>query len=131
MTLHGFSAWVKASGDTLKKGWWCAVDVMMQAALRIRGAQGKWVGAVPEYSAPGESQPNGRAERSVRELEDMLRTLKAALEARIGARIPSWHPIIRWMIEYMATIVNKYKVHDDHEHEITAYEDLHGHAASE
>ena len=41
--------------------------------------------AVPENSAVGESQSNSRAERAVQTFEDMLRTYKSALEARIGS----------------------------------------------
>ena len=35
------------------------------------------------------------------------------------------------MIEYMATILNTYEIQEDHDHNLTAYEDLHGHEASE
>ena len=45
--------------------------------------------AVPETSTPGESQSNGAAERCVQAIEDVLRTLKPALEARINAKIPT------------------------------------------
>ena len=50
--------------------------------------------AVPENSAVGESQSNARAERSVQSFEDLLRTYKSALEARISAALPSHHAII-------------------------------------
>ena len=89
-----------------------SIDVMMQAAIQIRGCQGKWAGAVPETGAVGESQSNSRAERAVQTLEDQLRTLKAALESRIQARVPSTHPVVRWLIEYSATILNKYQIQD-------------------
>ena len=49
--------------------------------------------AVPEHSAPGESQSNGKAEASVKTLVDLVRTLKAAFESRLGGRIPAEHPI--------------------------------------
>ena len=54
------------------------------------------VGA-PEKTHPGESQSNGKAERGVRIVEEQVRTLKAALEARISTKIPSTHPIIEWL----------------------------------
>ena len=43
--------------------------------------------AAPEASAVGESQSNGRAEAAVQHVEDQLRTLKAALQTRIGQKL--------------------------------------------
>ena len=54
--------------------------------------------AVPEESAPGESQSNGAAERAVRSLEDQIRTMKLALEARLSCQIPTDHIIMRWLV---------------------------------
>ena len=104
---------------------------MMEAALNIVGKTGTWEGAVPENSAVGESQSNGRAESAVKEIEGHLRTLKGALESRIQRRIPTSHPIIRWMIEHSATTLNNYALHDDGSSVTTAYEQLHGKKASE
>ena len=47
--------------------------------------------AVPEHSHPGESRSNGLSERAVQTLEDQTRTLKVALEARLGVAIPVYH----------------------------------------
>ena len=44
--------------------------------------------AVPEHSHPGESASNGKAESAVRTLVDQARTLKVALEARLGCTKP-------------------------------------------
>ena len=54
---------------------------------------------VPEHSAVGESQSNGKAERTVQQLEEQVRIINSALESRTGAKIPSSHPIIRWTVE--------------------------------
>ena len=103
----------------------------MQAALKVVGKTGTCEGAVPEHSAVGDSQANGRAESAVQEIENHVRTLKAALESRIRKRIPSSHPIVRWLIEHSATTLNKYAVHGDGATLSTAYEQLHGKKASE
>ena len=50
--------------------------------------------AVPEHSHTGESQTNGLAERAVQSLEDHVRVLKVALEARLGTSIPVHHPVV-------------------------------------
>ena len=51
--------------------------------------------AVPENSAVGAGTSNGRAERRVQAVEDTLRTLKSALEARIKSKIPVVHPVMK------------------------------------
>ena len=103
-----------------------ALRTMVDAAVTLTQERGEWVAAVQEKSTARESQPNGRAERSVQRLEDHVRTIKAVLEVRIGKRIPNVHPIVRWMIEHSATTLNKYAIHDTGDRLATAYELLHG-----
>ena len=79
--------------------------------------------AAPEMTHPGESQSNGLAERSVGVWEDQFRTLKHALELRLKRRIPSEHPVISWLVEHTAWVLNKY--HFDSAGR-TAYGRLHG-----
>ena len=81
--------------------------------------------AVPENSAVGESQSNSRAERTVQTFEDMLRTYKSALEARMECNLPCDHSIMYWMTEHVAHVYNKVFVGSDGR---TAYETLHGKA---
>ena len=58
-------------------------DAIRQAGVSILVDDDAVLEAVPEYSAVGESASNGKAERAVQMLEDKIRTLKSALEARI------------------------------------------------
>ena len=78
---------------------------------------------VPEASAVGESQSNGKAENAVQRLEDLVRTYKSALESHTRIRIPARHPITRWMVEHAASIHNRYVLNEDGS---TPYEVLHG-----
>ena len=78
---------------------------------------------VPEASAVGESQSNGRAENAVQRLEDLLRTYKCALETNIGFRIPVEHPVIDWMVEHAASVYNRHVCNDEG---TTPYEFIHG-----
>ena len=98
---------------------------MIEEALRRTGRAGTFESfeAVPEASAVGESASNGRAERAVQSIEDMVRTLKIALESRITARIPSIHPILKWTVEHSATVLNRYRVNESGK---TPYEEIHG-----
>lgn len=84
--------------------------------------------AVPENSAVGESQSNGKAERAVQMVEDQARTIKLALESRIGARIPSNHSLMHWIVVHCADILNKYTVNKSG---MSPYEETHGQKAPE
>ena len=78
---------------------------------------------VPEASSVGESQSNGLAEKAVQQLEDILRTYKSALETRIGARIESTSPVMRWMVEHAASVYNRHMCNSDGK---TPFEEVHG-----
>ena len=54
--------------------------------------------AVPEHSHPGESRSNGAVERAVQMVEDQARTLKCAIEDRVGYVFPADHAILHWLI---------------------------------
>ena len=110
-----------------------AIAAMIEEALRQAGRTGVpedpdtfesgLSQAICEHSAVGESASNGRAERTVQAVEDLLRTLKSALEARIKIRIASTHPVMRWMVEHVASILNRCSVNKDGQ---TPYFAIHG-----
>ena len=75
-----------------------SIVALIETALRNSGKAGEVTEAAPQFSAVGESASNGTSERAVQKFEDQLRTLKAALEARIGARLPNKHPVMRWLV---------------------------------
>ena len=106
-----------------------AVRTMLLEAIQVTKGRGEWVGAVPENSPVGESQSNGRAERSVQQLEDQVRTLLGELEDRIKQQLKPDAPVVSWLVEYAAVLLNKYHVHEDTGQ--TAYENLHGHPSEE
>ena len=96
---------------------------VIEEALRVARTEGNLEHAVTEVSAVSDSQSNGRAERAVQAVEDLLRTMKLALEDRIKRRIPSTHAIMAWLVEHVANILNKYRVSPDGK---TAYQRIHG-----
>ena len=62
---------------------------------------------MPERLPVGESQSNGIIERAVGLVAGQARTLKAALEHRIGARVPPDARILCWLVEFEAYLVNR------------------------
>ena len=74
---------------------------------------------VVEHSPAYDSRANGFVERSVRSLEEMIRTHKLALESRVKAKIPVEHKIMAWVVEFATDVLNKFLVGRDGR---TAYE---------
>ena len=61
-------------------------------------------------------------------VEDQFRTLKSALEHRLKRRVPTSHPIMAWLAEHVAWVLNKFHLDSDGR---TAYGRLHGREAKE
>jgi len=78
---------------------------------------------VPENCPKGESQANGLAERAVQDIEGIARTLRAALERRIGVRLKPSDAVMTWLIEHSSTLINRCRVGIDG---MTAHERLKG-----
>ena len=110
-----------------------AIVSMLNEVIRISKLNGdpqfgSLNSAVPERSAVGESQSNSRAERSVQQVEDVVRTYKSALEARMSHKLASDHPLMHWVVEHAARTYNKYAVSPEG---ATPYAYLHGKDAKE
>ena len=83
-----------------------------------------WSGeVVPELAPTGESQSNGLVERGIQTMEGMIRTLKHALEARIGKELPAEHAVMLWLVEHAAAVWRRFHLGLDDK---SAYERLKG-----
>ena len=69
--------------------------------------------AAPELTQPGESQSNGIAERAIRQVADLFRTIKTSFESRVGARVTMAHPLTKWIVEHAAFLLTKYQLGPD------------------
>ena len=78
---------------------------------------------VPELATTGESQSSGLAERGIQTMEGMIRTLKHALEARIGKELPADHAVMLWLVEHAAAVWRRFRLGLDGK---SAYERLKG-----
>ena len=128
--VHRVAAFIKESGlvdfnFVVKSDQESSITAMLEQAIRKSGRHGS---VVPETSAVGESASNARAERTIQSVEDLLRVHKHALEARIGERLPSDSPTLRWLVEHVADVLTKYTVNSNG---LSPYEELHGRKAQE
>ena len=94
---------------------------------QVSAPQGATV-AVPELTHPGESPSNGLAERAVETVVDHVRTLVLSLETHLKQKIPVQHPVMAWLVEHSAYLLNKYMLGKDG---LTAFSRLHGKETSE
>ena len=78
---------------------------------------------VPERPPVGESQSNGIIECAVGLSAGQARTLKAALEHRIGASVPPDARILCWLVEFAAYLMNRCDIGSDGK---TRLQRLHG-----
>jgi hypothetical protein len=78
-----------------------------------------------EHSPKGESQSNGEIEIAVQAVQGIARTLKEAVEQKIGGKIGPREPLLAWLTEYagvLLTLFHKGAPHDG----MTAYQRLKG-----
>jgi hypothetical protein len=70
-------------------------------ALRVEGLEQ----AAEEHPPPYDPQSNGGIEIGVKLVKGHLKTMRSALQKKIGHKIPVAHPILTWLIEHCANIV--------------------------
>ena len=60
-----------------------------------------------ELSPVGSSQSNGVVERGIQSVQGQVRTMKSALENRWNISFPDEHPVLTWLVEHAAVLLNK------------------------
>ena len=86
-----------------------ALKSLVSEVARVRGD----AVTISEHCAVGDSRGNDFIERAVRTVEEMLRTSKLDLEARISETLKMTHKVIPWLIEHAVDLVNKVQVSQD------------------
>ena len=105
-----------------------AVVAVIREALRLSQTPGDHnhgvlVRAVPEVSAVGQSASNSSSERAVQQLEELVRTYKSAIEARMDCKLQTDHPLLHWIVDHAANVYNQYSVSPEGK---APYASLHG-----
>ena len=94
---------------------------LIRAVKRERGENIEVI--KPEHSPVGESQSNGKVERTIRTIQAQVRTLKLMVESKYGASVKQESVLLPWLVKYAATLINIASVGKDSK---TAYERRHG-----
>ena len=95
--------------DVIIKGDGEPALVQVMEAIRERRQQRTLVENPPAY----DPQSNGAAEKAVDHVMGELRTLKLALESRINLKIGTKWKIVKWMVEHVGSMINRYQVGHD------------------
>ena len=86
-----------------------------KAMTAMRDALGRFNGGtvIPEQSAKGESQSNGRAEDAGKLVREFLRVLKEQVEGEAKIKIEGNEAITQWMIRWAAMLCSRFLVGQD------------------
>ena len=80
---------------------------------KVRTHRGDQTQTMREVSPVGDSKSNGFIERSIQSVQSQIRTMKHALEARLGTKIATNSPTFAWMTIHAANILNIFEVGRD------------------
>ena len=83
-----------------------ALKAVMEQVAGLR----KDVKTILEMAPVGDSKGNGFAERAVQSIEEMVRVVKIAFEARTKELLKVDHKIFSWMVQHAADLLNKFVV---------------------
>ena len=79
------------------------VDVMRE----VQRARESEYGTAMDNSRVGDSDSNGTIENRIGSFEGMARTLRIALEQKIGEKLPISHPVMPWLIRHAAHVITR------------------------
>ena len=82
-------------------------------ALKEAAKRERKEGIVIESSPVKESKSNGGIEAAVQQVQWQFRTMKDALEARIGTRLKPTSAIVPWIVTHSARTINRYQMGKD------------------
>ena len=89
-----------------------ALDKVVEDVGRAKTAEGSGRFVV-EKSMVKASASNGMVERGIRSVTAQARVLLSALQARWGLELPIDHPVICYIVEYAAILLNRFEVSAD------------------
>ena len=62
----------------------------------------------PENPPANNPSSNGACEKAVQDVSNLVRTLKLAIEARVGIAIDDDRPVVGWIIEHAAFLLSRF-----------------------
>ena len=94
----------------LKSNQESSLGVVLKLLRTHRGDQTQ---TMTEHSPVGESKSNWFIEGTIQSVEGQIRTLRSAIEARIGQNIFPGGALFAWLVVHAANLINMYEVGKD------------------
>ena len=115
---NGKDLWIQRSGVwwRILSGWgcgdWCSHQIRNRelAILAVkRAAQSRCpaIEFVMDETAVEEHPSNRTIEVTVRDIHKLFRVKRSAMEGRLKSSVPSWHPILSFLIKQAAQLMSK------------------------
>ena len=99
---------------------WGRTDVVLRCdqedairALRRGVAEARIHSTIPEDAPVGEHQANGDVESAIGVIGGQVRTMRAALQHKLGVEVDHRTPITRWLIDYSGELLTRFNVGQD------------------
>ena len=70
-------------------------------------------GTALEQSRVGDSNSNGRVERAIQDLKGLTRTLRSALEEKVGGKIHLDNPVVPWLVRHASHLITVCRIRDN------------------
>ena len=80
---------------------------------KIRTHRGDQTQTMQEHSPVGDSSSNGLVERTIQTVQGQIRTMRSALEARLGTKMKPTSPAFAWMVSHAANIITMCEIGKD------------------
>ena len=80
---------------------------------KIRTHRGDQTQTMQENSPVGDSRSNGMIERTIQTVQGQIRTMRSALEARLGVKVLPTSPAFAWLVSHAANIITLCEVGKD------------------
>ena len=110
---------IVALRDLVQQYLGVAVDISSQP----HSVMGERVGVGIQESPVGESQSNGVAENTMKQVQGHVRVIRDGLEARYKQKVGAEHPSLPWLVRHAAGVKSRLQVGEDGK---TGYERLRG-----
>ena len=90
----------------MKSGQEASIVELQGEIARRRGSPGTGI----ENSKVGDSNSNGKIERAIRDVENMIRTFRSALSANFGEDVKLSWSIVPWMVRHASYVITRCRV---------------------
>ena len=80
---------------------------------KVRQYRGSDTQTMQEHRPVGSSQSKGATERRIQTIEGQVRTMRSALESRLGAKVPTGSCLFAWLVIHAGNLITLHETGRD------------------